>query len=202
MIDPEALGACRRNKDGWARRALGHFISGGLLAVLLAACDGSPAIGEIEPVGGLSPEAFLPAVDADETATTSAAAPLSVWVVSGMERVGREDPAGTSLLIEVYAARGEYEPFQVVVQAPADGLSGVSLELSALRGPGGAMIGPEQATLYREHYVEVRHPSPDWPGSNHPLGAGWYADALIPFVVPPSMGALPGATLRAVPTTV
>jgi hypothetical protein len=37
--------------------------------------------------------------------------------------------------------------------------------------------------LYREHYVNVRKSSLDLRGTNRPLGAGWYADALIPLDV-------------------
>src|SRR5207245_4269788 len=50
--------------------------------------------------------------------------------------------------------------------------------------------------------VNVNPSSPDLGGSNRPLGPGWYADGLIPFVdaatgAPPS-----GATIKAVPANI
>jgi len=64
----------------------------------------------------------------------SAASKPAVWVVSGMERVGREDPPQEKHRIELFAARGEYEPFQIVVRATAKRLTNVNLTLSDLRG--------------------------------------------------------------------
>lgn len=127
---------------------------------------------------------------------------ITAWAARGMERIGREQRPGVGLRAELFAARGEYEPFQVAVRAPAGGLSNVDLRVSALRGPGGAAISPANLTLYRQHYVEVREGSPDPGGANRPLGPGWYADALIPFAPPAHQGPAPGATLRAAPVDV
>ena len=41
-----------------------------------------------------------------------------VWVIPSLERVGLSDPAGNVTLAPLWAARGEYESFQIVVRAP------------------------------------------------------------------------------------
>lgn len=137
-----------------------------------------------------------------QTAPTAQAPGLMAWVAPGMERVAREGPPGAGLRTELYAARGEFEPFQVVVQAPAGGLSGVGLVVSDLNGPAGATIESAEFALYREHYVEVRPGSPDPGGDNGPLGPGWYADALIPFTPPAHQGPASDAVFRAAPVDV
>ena len=123
----------------------------------------------------------------------------SVWVVDSLQRVGQSDPVGSASSIGLYAAKGESESFQVVVRAPGGGLSQVNLTPSDLQGPGGATISRQNLTLYREYYVNVTAPSPDFGVGNRPLGAGWYPDALIPFTDPSTGLNLTGATYQAVP---
>ena len=123
----------------------------------------------------------------------------TIWVVSGMERVGQKDPPQKRHRVELLAARGEYEPFQIVVRATVQRLTNVNLTLSDLRGPHGAVIGKENLIAYREHYVHVEHGSPQRTSATQPpLGPGWYADALVPFL-DPATGKPPGsAKIRAV----
>jgi len=97
------------------------------------------------------------------------------------------------------AARGEYESFQIAIQAPTGGLNNVNASVSALTGPGGAVIAQSNISLFREHYVYVSQSSPNWGGSNQPLGAGWYPDALIPFNDPSTGKPIQGAQIEAVP---
>jgi len=123
----------------------------------------------------------------------------AIWVAPSLQRVARTGSPGTTSLAQIRAARGEWESFQIVIQAPPGGLTNVSVDLSDLQGPGGQVIPQSSFSLYREHYVFVSSSSPDWRGSNRPLGSGWYPDALIPFR-DPSTGLPPvGATLTAVP---
>ncbi|MBE9168006.1 DUF4091 domain-containing protein [Pleurocapsales cyanobacterium LEGE 06147] len=125
---------------------------------------------------------------------------LKIWVTGSMERIGQEDRPGNVTNIELYAARGEYEPFQIGIQAPRDGLTNVNVYVSDLRGPSDRVISKKNITLYREHYVYVNHSSPNWGGTiNHPLGRGWYPDGLIPFINPETREDLTGAQLDAVP---
>jgi hypothetical protein len=45
-----------------------------------------------------------------------------IWTETAMERVGLTDAARENKTAELFAARGEYEPFQVVVQGGGSGL--------------------------------------------------------------------------------
>jgi Glycoside hydrolase 123, catalytic domain/Glycoside hydrolase 123 N-terminal domain len=116
----------------------------------------------------------------------------TVWVVPALTRVARDEGPGNRREIELWAARGEYESFQVVVHAPPGGLKNVNVAISDLEGDRGR-ITRASMTLYREHYVQIMRGSPDRGGTNRPLGPGWYPDALIPF------SARGGRKLRAVP---
>ena len=123
-----------------------------------------------------------------------------VWTVSGMERIGKDDEAQYLSPIEIYAARGEYEPFQILIQSPQKGLSNVNVSVSDFTSRNGKFISKKNITLYREHYVYVNQPSPSWRDTiNKPLGTGWYADALIPFIDPTTQASPKEAHLKAVP---
>ncbi len=86
--------------------------------------------------------------------------------------------------IVLWAGRGEYESFQVIVRGPAAGLAGATISASGLVGPAGRIISWENIHLYREQYVHIARGSPDRGGTNRPLGPGWYPDALIPINAP------------------
>ncbi|MFH1018702.1 MAG: glycoside hydrolase domain-containing protein [Pseudomonadota bacterium] len=125
---------------------------------------------------------------------------LTVWVAPSLARVGPSDAAGTLTQVELYAARGEYESFQVVVRAPTGGLTNVRVSSSSLAGPAGSVIAARNVTLFREHYVFISESSPDWRGANRPSGTpGWFPDGLIPSVDPDTGAALSGAELTAFP---
>ncbi len=122
-----------------------------------------------------------------------------VWTVPNYVRVSQtQTPTGTAE-VSLSAAKGEYEPFQIVVTAPSTGLSNVNLSASDLVGPSGAVISQTNLTFYREHYVNVTQPSPDYGAGNRSQGAGWYPDGLIPFKG--ANGADLTGTLDAVPFT-
>jgi hypothetical protein len=72
------------------------------------------------------------------------------------------------------------------VQAPPGGLTNVRTSAPDLLGP--ATIGRDRLTLYREYFV-TSSGSPNWHGSNQPLGPGVYPDGLVPFLDPPPSGA-------------
>src|SRR5439155_22780392 len=63
-----------------------------------------------------------------------------MWTATGMERVGITDAARENRTAELFAARGEYEPFQVVVQGVAGGLHNVTFRIGDLNGPQGHVI--------------------------------------------------------------
>src|SRR5215472_16555131 len=129
---------------------------------------------------------------------------FSVWVASSLIRVAKTDAPGTTSSITLSGARGETVDTQVVVQAPAGGLTNVNVSASALTGPAGATIPASSATLYREYYITVMGTGSYGGGSNPPLGSGTYAEPLIPFNNPETGLPLCGtsATLKACNATV
>jgi hypothetical protein len=141
----------------------------------------------------------LPALFLCSLMPLTALAQPKVWVTSSLERTAPSAAAGSGTFAQIYAAKGESESFQVVVQAPASGLTNVNFTVSNLTGPGGAVIPSTTFSLYREQYVYVDKSSVNWNGTNQPLGAGWYPDGLIPFTDPVSGAPIKGAQIEAVP---
>ncbi|MBE8966122.1 DUF4091 domain-containing protein [Nostocales cyanobacterium LEGE 12452] len=131
--------------------------------------------------------------------SSSSLLPLSVWSASAMKRIGVTEKVGGSTNITLYPARGEYEPFQIGIQAHGTRLTNVNVSISNLSGPNDYIIPNSNITLYREHYVYVNNSSPHRGGANKPLDKGWYADGLIPFVDPLKKRDITGASLDAVP---
>jgi hypothetical protein len=125
-----------------------------------------------------------------------------VWVASGLERINPDAPAQSAGHVVLYAAKGEYEPFQLIVHAPQNSLTNVNVSVSDLNGPGSSIIANSNITLYREQYVYLSQPSLDFGVGNRSMGAGWYPDGLIPFIDPSTGRAPTGAALTAVPFNV
>ena len=111
------------------------------------------------------------------------AAPPIAWTASSLERIGQREPAKNNRDIEIFAARGETESFQVITKS-LEGLSEVSLKVSDLRKSQAEVIESSNLTLYREHYVYIGKTSPDYGYANGSQGTGWYADALVPLLNP------------------
>ncbi len=109
---------------------------------------------------------------------------LSVWVCPSLERISQTEEPSNVRDIVLSAARGEVESFQIAVRSESSGASVGQILFSDLHDKAGHAIPASVFTLYTEHYVEVSPGSPDLRGKNRPLGKGWYADALIPFVSP------------------
>ena len=107
-----------------------------------------------------------------------AAAPMTVWIVDPLTRVRPKDAPGAASEAKIKAARNEDEAFQIVIRAGEGGLKGVTVDVSDLKGEG-KLIEKKSIALFREHYVEVKTPSP-----KSKEGAGIYPDALIPFPEP------------------
>jgi hypothetical protein len=137
---------------------------------------------------------------------------FQVWEASSLEYISREVDSNQKFdnfaqptkekpkEIQLQAARGEYESFQIVIQSPErSDLNNVNLIVSDLRNAEQGTIGYQNITLYREHYVYVDMPSPDNLVGNPTLGKEWYPDGLIPFVNPATGQDLEGANLDAVP---
>jgi hypothetical protein len=144
--------------------------------------------------------------DADErtSATAESLNGPTAWIVGSLVRVGRGDPPGSAMNAEIHAGRGEVESFQIVVQGPSGGLSNANVTISDLAGPNNATLPHTSIALFREQYATVTSSSPNWGGSNQPLGAGEYSDGLIPFVDPSTGASLyaSGAPIVAAPFSV
>ena len=143
----------------------------------------------------LFPAILLSSLAAWSTPARAQSTPV-VWTARSLDRVGMTQAPGDNKDVKLFAARGEYESFQIVASGA---LNGVNVAVSDLKGPDGALIPQSSFTLYREKYVHVDKASPNWHGSNQPMGPGWYADALIPFTDPATGKAPVGAALTAVP---
>lgn len=115
--------------------------------------------------------------------TRSSGTPVA-WVLDGMHQTTRTEQPGDRTAITVSAARGETEPFQIAVHAEGGRLTGGDLEVTALQGPGDAVIPASAITRYREHFVRVGRHSPDYYDGDEPLDRTWFPDALLPFVDP------------------
>jgi hypothetical protein len=118
-----------------------------------------------------------------------------------MRRLLPTAPAGSATRASLTAARGETTSFQIGVTAQAGALTGVRLRLTALQGPGGAIIPAARLVRYREHFVRIPQHSPNYEGPV--LHRHWFPDALLPFVDPVT-GKPPrsGARFRAEPFAV
>jgi hypothetical protein len=94
--------------------------------------------------------------------------------------------------MDLYAAKGETESFQIIVRAPAGGLTNVNVTTPAMSGI--------TATLFREYYLYISPGTTDWyTNRNKPEEDGYFPDGLIPFVDPDTGLPLTGGELQAVP---
>ncbi|MEH2411954.1 DUF4091 domain-containing protein [Nostoc sp.] len=129
----------------------------------------------------------------------SATVPV-LYMAPSLKRIGQTEKIVSRPSINIFAAKGEYESFQLVIGARAGGLTNLKVSVSDLLGSQGQTIGKNNITLYREHYVYVNHSSPNPKGNlNPPLGIGWYPDGLIPFVDPITEKPPLPSELKAVP---
>jgi hypothetical protein len=106
---------------------------------------------------------------------------LVAGAVGGLVRVGLAGNVSTSPDVQLYAARGEYEPFQVVVDAQTGFGESLNVAPSDLRS-GENVISRSNLPVFSERYVRVQRGSPDFGGTNRPLGKGLYPDALVPLI--------------------
>ena len=107
------------------------------------------------------------------------AATIRLKALPAAVRVGLEGTVGGTDTVEISAARGEVESFQVVVTSSDGNLRGISVQMSPLKGPAGASIAAQNVRLYREIFIPVRYSSAQ---ATEPPGL--LADPLVPFVNP------------------
>lgn len=103
---------------------------------------------------------------------------FDAWVVSNSQKVMRDEaaPADAERVMQLGAARNEYESGQVIVTAGEAPLSKLQVSISDLKqDQGPAKIHSKDIELFQQHYIEVTtSTTPAYP-------KGWYPDALIPL---------------------
>jgi Domain of unknown function (DUF4091) len=141
----------------------------------------------------LSPT-FLPSID-----TKAADYPSNIWITDTMQKIRQDSGApGAQHWGTFYGTQNEFVDFQVHVQAPAGGYSGLSVTTSDfVNSQTGTHISGSSTNIivYREAYVHIQgFPSNNQQDSAVPGGAnfntyyggalGYYPDILIPTVDP------------------
>ncbi len=117
-----------------------------------------------------------------------------VWTVTETRRVLRADPAENRVEVKLSAARNEWESFQILIRSDVP-VAGINIEAGDLRGPEGAVLGADQARLFRQHQLELTVGT----FRNDQFKPGWYPDPLIPFRDPVTREPLTGGRFVAVP---
>jgi len=104
---------------------------------------------------------------------------IELNALNSMERIGQDKTPTRLAEVAIKAARNEVESFQVVVTAGSESIEVNQVEMTELKGPGGAIIAKENIELFREEYVRVRIAT-----KRAELPPGLYADPLVPFINP------------------
>ncbi|MCX5645881.1 MAG: DUF6067 family protein [Phycisphaerae bacterium] len=104
---------------------------------------------------------------------TTEAVAIKLHALPPTVRARQEGTVAGADVVEISAARAEFESFQVVVTATEGNLRGVSAQMSPLKKETGESIPAKNVTCYREVYIPIRYSSP-----------GLIADPLVPFVNP------------------
>lgn len=133
--------------------------------------------------------------------------PFTVDVRPSLVRVGPHDTLNGLTTQALSAAKGEYQSFQIIIQASAGALMIQNVTASDLTDTDGNVIPNSNITLYRENYLTIANneisPTAAFVNpscANCSLGGGDYPDGLIPFVDPATGAALSGGALQAVPS--
>jgi len=107
------------------------------------------------------------------------AEPLGLWWCEAPWKVGRTRPrpASGAKVVELAAAGNDWEAVQVVLR-PEKPVRLLEARSSELRGPNGAVIGPENVRINWVYYHFVEHPT-DKTGTRD-----WWPDALPPLEEP------------------
>ena len=130
-------------------------------------------------VAALLAAAFCFSTGANAQSSTRKAKTWRVFPVSSLQKLTAETPGVlqnfSSQAVELQAARGEWESFQVVVSASDKPLR-FSVAATSFATQLGRFIARDNIQIYRENYVRVTHPS-----GNRVLDSRWWPDALIPL---------------------
>src|SRR5262249_24767717 len=100
------------------------------------------------------------------------------WTTDAMEKVRPYDKPPEKLTdsAQLFAARNEFESFQIVFPADSHDVSGVDAQVVDFSGPQGARISKNNATVYFDRFLDLRRPS------SIEGGTGEWPDPLVPRV--------------------
>lgn len=103
---------------------------------------------------------------------------LDWWTTHVLVKVRPNDPPppSRSQAAELFAARNEFEPFQIVLRAAGADLEGVDVEVTDLKAADGSVLGSSEVMIYLEHYIALEQPS------SEEGEAGEWPDPLIPRI--------------------
>ncbi len=127
---------------------------------------------------------------------------LAIWTTHSLDRVRKNRQPENSKDIELYAAKGEYQSFQVVANSRNGDIKLTDLTVSDFVGSDGVIEAQKYVTVYREHYIAVEQNSPQRGESVKVEGTGMIPDALIPVVDPSTGKRLSGNRFDAFPFTI
>jgi hypothetical protein len=106
------------------------------------------------------------------------AQPVKISFCDGMTRISREATPPTAQTHILHAARGEWEPLQIIVTGTPEQLKNIAVGATGIAMNDSAALLPAPKVL-REHYVHVSKSTP-----MAPLPTGDYPDALVPLDLP------------------
>jgi hypothetical protein len=99
---------------------------------------------------------------------------LRSWVANPLVKIRPTDSGVHQNNAELFAARNEFEPFQIALRAEGKGVDCVDIDFSDLRSARGAAISRNNITVYFEEFIDITHPS------TRDASPGLWPDALIP----------------------
>jgi hypothetical protein len=108
----------------------------------------------------------------------AAAQPVKISLCDGMLRIPRDGAPPMTATHKLHAARGEWEPLQIVITATPEQLRKIEVVPTAIAQRDSEALLPAPL-VFREHYVRVSQSTP-----MAPLPPGDYADALVPLDMP------------------
>lgn len=126
---------------------------------------------------------------------------LAIWTTNSLDRVRKNRQPEDSKDFELYAAKGEYQSFQVVTNSKNGSIELTDLTVTDFTGTEGVIEAEKYVTVYREHYIAVEQNSPEIGNTVKAEGTGMIPDALIPVVDPTTGKRLSGNRFDAFPHT-
>jgi hypothetical protein len=103
----------------------------------------------------------------------------NIWFEGPNVRIQRDASTRNQTSYELLAARGEYEPFQIIIKATKANLRNVTITISDFSNRVNSISSKENVEFFYEHYIQVVNSS-----YRSPFTPRKYPDALIPFFDP------------------